>query len=90
MVRSHRGVVSPRDRTPAADSYESDVLYFAGYNLNLTAIERSEEELLTGCSKFDKRQILRDLNTQVRMNRLQRVNQRGTVFYAPVLGGEVR
>jgi len=90
MVRSHRGVVSPRDRTPAANSYESDSLYWVSDNLIFASMGMTEERLLTGCSKFDKRQILRELNTQVRMNRLQRINQRGTVVYAPVLGGEVR
>lgn len=89
MVRSCRGVVSPHNRNPAANSNESDSLYWVSDNLNLSSMGRTEESLLTGCSKFNKRKILHDLNMQVRRNRLQRINQRGTVIYRPVLGGGV-
>ena len=90
MVRSHGGVPRNCGLLSEATSEASDVLYWAPDNLNVARQGLTEERLLTGCSKFNKRQILRDLNMQVRMNRLQRENRRGVVVYRPVLGGEVR
>lgn len=85
------GVGTPRNPTPAPDpSGESDVLYWNPDNLNVASIGRSEEDILSGCSKYAKRQLLRELGICVRTGRLLKVNRRGRVYYCANVGGRVQ